>query len=127
MENCALEQKCSDLKAAKEAQEEEFRRNQEAELLRFDSMKTELSEQLTALETTKDAITDERQKTLEQLLLLQAETSQKQTDMESLVTDLKSVIEQKDHELEELNIKHRELEEKYQVKPPCLLLIIGSQ
>ncbi|XP_035789603.1 huntingtin-interacting protein 1-like isoform X2 [Anopheles albimanus] len=114
MENCALEQKCSDLKAAKEAQEEEFRRNQEAELLRFDSMKTELSEQLTALETTKDAITDERQKTLEQLLLLQAETSQKQTDMESLVTDLKSVIEQKDHELEELNIKHRELEEKYQ-------------
>ncbi|XP_049544175.1 huntingtin-interacting protein 1 isoform X3 [Anopheles darlingi] len=114
MDKCALEQKCSDLQAAKEAQEEEFRRNQEADLLRFDSMKTELSEQLTALETTKEAITDERQKTLEQLLLLQNETSQKQTEFESLVTDLKSVIEQKDHELEELNTKHRELEEKYQ-------------
>uniref|UniRef100_A0A2M4BAD3 Putative actin-binding protein n=1 Tax=Anopheles marajoara TaxID=58244 RepID=A0A2M4BAD3_9DIPT len=114
MEKCALEQKCSDLEAAKEALQEEFKRNHEVELLRFDSMKTELSEQLTALETTKDAITDERQKTLEQLQLLQTEASQKQSDFESLVTDLKSVIEQKDHELEELNNKHRELEEKYQ-------------
>lgn len=112
-----MEQKCSDLEAAKEALQEEFKRNHEVELLRFDSMKTELSEQLTALETTKDAITDERQKTLEQLQLLQTEASQKQSDFESLVTDLKSVIEQKDHELEEINNKHRELEEKYQVIP----------
>uniref|UniRef100_A0A182J915 I/LWEQ domain-containing protein n=1 Tax=Anopheles atroparvus TaxID=41427 RepID=A0A182J915_ANOAO len=113
-ENGALEQKCADLEAAKAAQEEEFSRKHEAELLRFDSLQTEMNEKLTGLAAENENIAGERQQTLEQLLVLQTDASQRQSDFESLETDLKSVIEQKDHELYELNGKYRELQEKFQ-------------
>ncbi|XP_058055147.1 huntingtin-interacting protein 1 isoform X4 [Anopheles bellator] len=113
-ENCALEQKYSHLETAKAAQEEEFNRTHQEERNRYDSLQTEMSETLGKLETKNATIADERQQTLNQLLLLQTESTQKQSDFESLEHDLKSVIEQKDHELEEINAKYRELEEKYQ-------------
>ncbi|XP_052896699.1 huntingtin-interacting protein 1-related protein isoform X2 [Anopheles moucheti] len=113
-ENDALKQNYTELEAAKASQEAEYQRTHQEELLRFDSLQTEMDEKLTALATEKDSIAGEKQQTWEQLLMLQSETSQKQADFESLEKDLKSVLEQKDHELEELNAKYRELEEKYQ-------------
>ncbi|XP_053673129.1 huntingtin-interacting protein 1-related protein [Anopheles nili] len=113
-ENCALQQKCTDLEAVNVSQSDEFNRAHEAELVRFDSMQTEMNEKLSVLATERDIITDEKQQTWEQYLLLQTESSQKQSDFDSLEKDLKSVLEQKDHELEELTIKHKELEDKYQ-------------
>uniref|UniRef100_A0A182NNG3 4-hydroxyphenylpyruvate dioxygenase n=1 Tax=Anopheles dirus TaxID=7168 RepID=A0A182NNG3_9DIPT len=114
MENDALKQKYAELETAKASQEEEFHRTHQAELLRFDSMQTEMNDKLTVLGSEKDTIADEKQQTSEQLLMLQSVSSQKQSDFESLEKDLKSVLEQKDHELEELNAKYRELEDKYQ-------------
>ncbi|XP_058126010.1 huntingtin-interacting protein 1 isoform X1 [Anopheles coustani] len=113
-ENGALEQKCTELEAAKAAQQEEFNRTHEAELLRFDSFQAEMNEKLTGLSAEKENIAGERKQTLEQLLLLQTDSTQKQSDFESLEKDLKSVIEQKDHELNELNNSYRELQDKYQ-------------
>uniref|UniRef100_A0A182Q8N4 I/LWEQ domain-containing protein n=1 Tax=Anopheles farauti TaxID=69004 RepID=A0A182Q8N4_9DIPT len=114
MENDELKQKYAELEAAKTAQEEEFHRTHEAELLRFDSMQTEMNDKLAELCSEKDSIANEKEQTLEQFSILQTESSQKQSDFESLEKDLKSVLEQKDHELEELNAKYHELEEKYQ-------------
>ncbi|XP_049295937.1 huntingtin-interacting protein 1-related protein isoform X5 [Anopheles funestus] len=113
-ENDTLKQNYTELEAAKASQEAEFQRTHQEELLRFDSLQTEMDEKLSALASEKDSIVGEKQQTWEQLLVLQSETSQKQADFDSLEKDLKSVLEQKDHELEEINAKYRELEEKYQ-------------
>ncbi|XP_049295936.1 huntingtin-interacting protein 1-related protein isoform X4 [Anopheles funestus] len=116
-EEMSLQQSVNEnsLKAqAKASQEAEFQRTHQEELLRFDSLQTEMDEKLSALASEKDSIVGEKQQTWEQLLVLQSETSQKQADFDSLEKDLKSVLEQKDHELEEINAKYRELEEKYQ-------------
>ncbi|XP_035912484.1 huntingtin-interacting protein 1 isoform X5 [Anopheles stephensi] len=113
-ENDALKQKYAELEAAKASQEAEFERTHQEELLRFDSLQTEMDGKLSTLCAEKDSIAGEKQQTWEQLLTLQSESSAKQADFESLEKDLKSVLEQKDHELEELSAKYRELEEKYQ-------------
>ncbi|XP_050073533.1 huntingtin-interacting protein 1 isoform X2 [Anopheles maculipalpis] len=113
-ENDALKQQYADLEAAKASQEAEFQRTHQEELLRFDSLQTEMDEKLTTLSAEKESLAGEKQQTCQQLLMLQSESSQKQADFESLEKDLKSVLEQKDHELEELNAKYHELEEKYQ-------------
>ncbi|XP_050073538.1 huntingtin-interacting protein 1 isoform X7 [Anopheles maculipalpis] len=113
----ALQQSVNEnsLKAqAKASQEAEFQRTHQEELLRFDSLQTEMDEKLTTLSAEKESLAGEKQQTCQQLLMLQSESSQKQADFESLEKDLKSVLEQKDHELEELNAKYHELEEKYQ-------------
>uniref|UniRef100_A0A182LXA7 I/LWEQ domain-containing protein n=2 Tax=Anopheles culicifacies TaxID=139723 RepID=A0A182LXA7_9DIPT len=113
-ENDALKRNYSELEAAKASQEAEFQRTHQEELLRFDSLQSEMDEKLTALAMEKSTIADEKQQTWDQLVMLQSESSQKVADFESLEKDLKAVLEQKDHELEELGAKYRELEEKYQ-------------
>ncbi|XP_041774626.1 huntingtin-interacting protein 1-related protein isoform X6 [Anopheles merus] len=113
-ENDALKQQYNELEAAKALQAEEFQRTHQEELLRFDSLQTEMNDKLATIASEKDTIAGEKEQTWEQLLMLQTESSQKQADFESLEKDLKSVLEQKDHELEEFNAKYRELEEKYQ-------------
>lgn len=131
-ENDTLKQQYNELEAAKALQAEEFQRTHQEELLRFDSLQTEMNDKLATIASEKDTIAGEKEQTWEQLLMLQTESTQKQADFESLEKDLKSVLEQKDHELEELNAKYRELEEKYQVlllwlvvkTIICLLLLI---
>ncbi|EDS42262.1 huntingtin interacting protein [Culex quinquefasciatus] len=99
---------------AKAAQEQEFNRIHEEDLLKLDSLQGELSEKVTTLSAEKDNLFAVKEDTVQQLLLLQTESSQRTADFDSLEKDLKNVIEQKDHELEELRSRYKEMEEKYQ-------------
>ncbi|XP_039429233.1 huntingtin-interacting protein 1 isoform X7 [Culex pipiens pallens] len=99
---------------AKAAQEQEFNRIHEEDLLKLDSLQGELSEKVTTLSAEKDNLFAVKEDTVQQLLLLQTESTQRTADFDSLEKDLKNVIEQKDHELEELRSRYNEMEEKYQ-------------
>ncbi|XP_038112693.1 huntingtin-interacting protein 1 isoform X4 [Culex quinquefasciatus] len=99
---------------AKAAQEQEFNRIHEEDLLKLDSLQGELTEKVTTLSAEKDNLFAVKEDTVQQLLLLQTESSQRTADFDSLEKDLKNVIEQKDHELEELRSRYKEMEEKYQ-------------
>lgn len=112
----SLQQQHADLEAAKAAQEQEFNRIHEEDLLKLDSLQGELSEKVTTLSAEKDNLFAVKEDTVQQLLLLQTESSQRTADFDSLEKDLKNVIEQKDHELEELRSRYKEMEEKYQVR-----------
>ncbi|XP_062561752.1 huntingtin-interacting protein 1 isoform X2 [Armigeres subalbatus] len=109
-DNETLQQQHIELEAAKAAQQEEFDRVHQEDLLRLDSLQGEIS----VLCAEKDGLYAVKQDTCAQLVLLQTESSQRSADFDSLERDLKNVIEQKDHELEEIRTKYQELEEKYQ-------------
>ncbi|EAT33144.1 AAEL014598-PA, partial [Aedes aegypti] len=87
-----------------------FNRIHEEDLLKLDSLQGEMD----LLSAEKDELLAVKEDTCAQLITLQTESSQRSADFDSLEKDLKNVIEQKDHELEELRAKHQELEEKYQ-------------
>nr|XP_029720881.1 huntingtin-interacting protein 1-like isoform X1 [Aedes albopictus]XP_029720882.1 huntingtin-interacting protein 1-like isoform X1 [Aedes albopictus] len=106
----SLQQRHTDLEAAKAAQEQEFNRIHEEDLLKLDAMQGEMGE----LSAQKDELIAVKENTCAQLVVLQTESSQRSADFDSLEKDLKNVIEQKDHELEELRARYQELEEKYQ-------------
>ncbi|XP_065090097.1 huntingtin-interacting protein 1 isoform X2 [Ochlerotatus camptorhynchus] len=110
----SLQQRHTDLEAAKAAQEQEFNRIHEEDLLMLDSLQSEMTEKVSTLNAEKDDLFAAKEDTFVQLITLQTESSQRSSDFESLEKDLKNVIEQKDHELEELRVKYQELEEKYQ-------------
>lgn len=106
----SLQQRHTELEAAKAAQEQQFNRIHEEDLLKLDSLQGEMD----LLSAEKDDLLAVKEDTCAQLITLQTESSQRSADFDSLEKDLKNVIEQKDHELEELRAKHQELEEKYQ-------------
>uniref|UniRef100_A0A1Q3FLM3 Putative actin-binding protein n=1 Tax=Culex tarsalis TaxID=7177 RepID=A0A1Q3FLM3_CULTA len=110
----SLQQQHADLEAAKAAQEQEFNRIHEEDLLKLDSIQGELTETVSTLNAEKENLFAAKEDTVQQLLLLQTESSQRTADFDSLEKDLKNVIEQKDHELEELRTRYKEMEEKYQ-------------
>uniref|UniRef100_A0A1Q3FL40 Putative actin-binding protein n=1 Tax=Culex tarsalis TaxID=7177 RepID=A0A1Q3FL40_CULTA len=110
----SLQQQHADLEAAKAAQEQEFNRIHEEDLLKLDSLQGELTETVSTLNAEKENLFSAKEDTVQQLLLLQTESSQRTADFDSLEKDLKNVIEQKDHELEELRARYKEMEEKYQ-------------
>lgn len=112
----SLQQRHTDLETAKAAQEQEFNRIHEEDLLRMDSLQSEMTAKVSTLSAEKDDLFAVKEDTFAQLITLQTESSQRSSDFESLEKDLKNVIEQKDHELEELRVKYQELEEKYQVR-----------
>ncbi|XP_055601254.1 huntingtin-interacting protein 1 isoform X8 [Uranotaenia lowii] len=99
---------------AKAAQEQEFNRIHEDDLLRLDSLQNEMDGKVATLASEKDTLLAEKESTLGQLVWLQTESGQRTAEFESLEKDLKNVIEQKDHELDELRAKYTEMEEKYQ-------------
>lgn len=111
-----LQRNHSELETAKAAQEEQFNRIHEEDLLKLDSLKGELTEKVTFMDAEKTAIQAEKNSTLQQLLFLQEESNRTTSDFISLQRDLKNVIEQKDHELEHLRNTHEKLEEKYRVR-----------
>ncbi|XP_055601255.1 huntingtin-interacting protein 1 isoform X9 [Uranotaenia lowii] len=110
----SLQQQHVDLQAAKAAQEQEFNRIHEDDLLRLDSLQNEMDGKVATLASEKDTLLAEKESTLGQLVWLQTESGQRTAEFESLEKDLKNVIEQKDHELDELRAKYTEMEEKYQ-------------
>lgn len=111
----SLQKQHSDLEAAKAAQEQQFNRTHEADLLMLESLQCEMTEKVSTLNAEKDNLLVDKENQLLQLTALQTESTQRSSEFESLEKDLKNVIEQKDHELDELRAKYQELEEKYQV------------
>ncbi|XP_053683502.1 huntingtin-interacting protein 1 isoform X2 [Sabethes cyaneus] len=109
-----LQKQHIDLEVAKAAQEQQFNRTHEADLQKLESLQCEMTEKVTSLSAEKENILADKENQFLQLTVLQTESRQRSSDFESLEKDLKNVIEQKDHELEELRAKYQELEEKYQ-------------
>ncbi|XP_055533824.1 huntingtin-interacting protein 1 isoform X2 [Wyeomyia smithii] len=110
----SLQKQHTDLEAAKAAQEQQFNRTHEADLLMLESLQSEMTEKVSTLCAEKENLLVEKDNQFLQLTALQTKSSQRSSDFESLEKDLKNVIEQKDHELDELRAKYQELEEKYQ-------------
>ncbi|XP_055619994.1 huntingtin-interacting protein 1 isoform X2 [Toxorhynchites rutilus septentrionalis] len=108
-----LQRQHAELEIAKATQEERFKRIHEDNLLQLDSLKVELTETVATLDAEKIALQAEKDNTMQQLMFLQTESNKVTQDYASLEKDLKNVIEQKDHELEELRKAHEGLEEKY--------------
>ncbi|XP_058838114.1 huntingtin-interacting protein 1 isoform X2 [Topomyia yanbarensis] len=110
----SLQKQHSELEVAKAAQEQEFNQTHVENLQKLEFLRNEMSEKVSALNVEREDLLADKETLVQQMAVLQTESSQRTLDFESLEKDLKNVIEQKDHELEELRSKCTEIEEKYQ-------------
>ncbi|XP_058465660.1 huntingtin-interacting protein 1 isoform X3 [Malaya genurostris] len=110
----ALQKQYSELEAIKAAQEQEFDRAQVEEQHKLETLQSEMAEKCTILSAEKESLLADKETLVQQMTAMQAVSSQQSLDFASLEKDLKNVIEQKDHELEEMRSKCTEIEEKFQ-------------